>query len=189
MNDVDLDQLCREWRRLATGTIDIPAALRRRGLQRALLGVETLGSGAMFAGALCFWLAGDGVVFRAAAAMFAASGILVLALALRSRSMLVQWSDWTPEGVLAFRIRECEVALLNARYGFVAIAGLMGFAALVWLAAELAWDSLPRNFHHLYAACVAASALLTASWSTWRIRTKRRERTQLWQLLEEFRNA
>jgi hypothetical protein len=190
MSDAQMDVLSRQWRGLAANhAVSATTALRRRHRQRAVLLLEVLGSGAMYAFALCFWLAGSGVVLRAAAAMFVAAGTLTLVVALRTRTLLGRWSDWTPEGVLAFRLRECEVALLNARYGFVALAGLIVFASFVWMAAELAWDSLPLGFHHLYASCVAISAVLTALWSTWRIRVKRRERQRLWVLMQEFRNA
>lgn len=190
MNDAQLDAMARQWRDLAgPDPVSASSALRRRRRQRAVLWLEVLGSGAMLAIALSFWLGGSGVVFQAAAAMFAATGALTLIIALKTRATLGRWADWTPEGILAFRLRECEVALLNARYGFVAIGGLIAFATFVWLAAELAWDSLPRGFHHLYAACVAISAALTAAWSSWRIHAKQRERTRLVALMAQFRDA
>lgn len=191
MSEHDLPEpLARAWRSLSDpAAVAVPAALRRRGRQRAVLALEMLGCGLVLAAALYFWLAGDGLVFRVSASVLALIAVSGIVLALRTRAGLGRWSDWTPEGVLAFRLRECEVALFNARYGFVALAGLVAFAVFVWLAAELGWDALPPRFHYLYAGCVAVTVLLTATWALWRLRSKQRERLRLRALIEELRDA
>jgi uncharacterized membrane protein YccC len=58
----------------------------------------------------------------------------------------------------------------------------------VWLAAALEWDVLPPDFPRFYATVIGITVLLAGSWSLWRIRTKRRERTRLRTLLDELRD-
>lgn len=165
------------------------AALARRRRQRALFVGELLGAAIMLALAVGFWLAGDGPVHRVAAALFVATAVLTAAVAGRTRAALGRWADWTPAGVLAFRLRECELAIVYARWQLGACALLAAFAAFVWLAAALRWDVLRPGFHYIYAACVAVVVLAVCAWAARRIPAKRAERARLRKLLEELTEA
>ena len=185
----DIGALSRAWRNITDeAELCVSAALRRQRVQALLLFLELAACGVALAAALCFWLAGAGVVYRVAGSLLVAAAVASGLLALRTRAGLGRWVDWTPEGVLAFRLRACQVALMNAKYALGSSAVLLLFAAFVWLAAELEWDVLPPGFHHLYAAVVATTVLAVAVWATWRIPAKRRERARLIALLEEQRD-
>lgn len=191
MNERDeLDALAGAWSSIEDeAALSVPVALRRRRRQRAVLVLEMLGCGLFLAFALYFWLAGDGLVFNMAAGLFLAVAVLSGVIATKTRAGLGRWADWTTEGVLAFRLRECEVALLNAKYALGGAAVPSAFAVFVWLAAELGWDALPPGFHYIYAATVAVSVLVVGVWGVWRIRTKRREHERLRALLEALRDG
>jgi hypothetical protein len=186
----DIEALSRTWREIADeAEFSVPATLRRRRRHNALLLLEAIGSGVALATAAFFWLAGDGIVFRVAGSVLVAAVLVGVVFTKRTRMGLGRWADWTPEGVLAFRLRECEVAMLNARYALVSSAVLLGFASFVWLAAELEWDVLPPGFHYLYAAVVAGTVTPIAIWATWRTHAKRGEHSRLRALLEELRDS
>lgn len=177
------------WRGLdGDSGLTVQAALRRQARHNTVLLLDVLGVGLLLAFALFFWLLGGGLVLRAASAVFAGTAVLSGMLIARKRAKLGGWADWTPQGVLAFRIRECELALLNARWQLVGCAVVVVFAAFVWLAAELAWDALPPGFHYFYAAVVAVTATVVSAWALRRIRSKRAERERLRALLDELRD-
>ncbi len=189
-DDNEIDVLSGAWRTISDETaLSVPDTLRRRHRQRITLLLELLACGLALASALYFWLADDGWVHRAAAALFVAVAVVCGIVAVRTRGRLGAWADWTPDGVLAFRLRECEVALFSARSGLASCAVLIGFAAFVWLAAEFGWDVLPPGFPQFYAAVVSIVVLLGGSWSVWRIRTKRRQHARLRALLDELRES
>lgn len=188
--DDEITALAGTWKAIGDETaFTVEAALRRRRRQQIAFVCELLACGLALASALYFWFAGDGLVHRATAALFVGVAVVCTAIAIRTRVRLTVWSHWTPEGVLEFRLRECEVALLGAWSGLVACAVLIGFAAFVWLAATFEWDALPQGFPQLYGTLVGVVVLGGGSWSAWRIRTKRPERARLLALLEEMRDS
>jgi hypothetical protein len=165
----------------------VVAALHRRRRQQLAFGVELLACGIALASALYFWLADDGLVHRTSAVLFVGVAVACGFIAVRTPPRLGAWADWTPEGVLADSLRECEVALLGAKTGLVSCAVLMGFAAFVWLASASGWDVLPPGFPQFYATIIGVVVLMGGSWSIWRIRTKGPELARLQALLDEMR--
>ena len=163
--------------------LSLSAALARRRRQRALFVAELLGAAIMLALSAAFWLAGSGPVYRVAAVLFVATAVLTAIVAAKPRATLGRWADWTPAGVLAFRLRECELAIAYARWQLVSCAALVAFAAFVWLAAVLEWDALPPGFHYLYAATVVIVVLPAGVWAARRIAAKRTEQARLRHLL------
>jgi uncharacterized membrane protein YccC len=188
-DDHEIEALSGAWRTISDDTsFSVPTALRRRRRQRFTFMLELLGCVVALASAIYFWLTDGGLVHYAAAALLTAVAVVCGVVSVKTRMRLGGWADWTPPGVLAFRLRECEVALSGARHGLVACGILAAFAGFVWLAAALEWDVLPPDFPRFYATVVGITVLLAGSWSLWRIRTKRRERTRLRTLLDELRD-
>lgn len=185
----DLEVLSRQWRDITEPVeLSVPAALRRRRRQGLTFAAEAVMGAIGVATAIYFWTAHDGIVHRVAMI------ILLVAMAIgaaygRTRMTLVRWGDWTPAGVLAFRLRECEVALLTARWTLVTSGVLVAFAAFVWVAATLEWDALPPGFPGLYAAVVAAVVVPLTIWALWRLQVKRAEHARLLALLTELDEA
>lgn len=183
----DIEALSRDWRTIPDDTaLSVQAVLRRRRLHGAVMLFEALGAALALASALFFWLARDGLVFDVAAVVMLLVALGGGAAAKRARVDLLRWEDWTPEGVLAFRLRDCQGALITARHTLVACAALVAFAAFVWLAAELGWDELPPYFPQLYASIVAAVVVPLSLWAVLRLRAKRAEHARLVALLAEF---
>ena len=146
----ELSALAETWLGIADmSQLSLAAARMRRRRQRMLFVGELFGALSMLAFAAWFWLAGDGPVFRTAAALFVAAAVLTVVFAARARTGLGRWADWTPQGVLAFRLRECELAIAYAKWQLGGCALLIAFAAFVWLAAVREWDVLPPGFHYI----------------------------------------
>ncbi len=186
-DDEDIEVLAGAWQTISEDTgFSVPAALRRRRRQQIVYVVELLACAVALACAIFFWLADGGLVYRVAALLYLAIAVVCGIASVNARKRLTAWTDWTPQGLLAFRLRECEVASFSAKSGFVACAILIGFAAFVWLASAFGWDVLPAGFPLFYATVVGVVVLVAGSLSAWRLRTKRRERLRLRALLEEL---
>jgi hypothetical protein len=187
-DDDELRRLSDAWRTIPEeAAFDVTPALRRRRRQHLTLALEIFACAVALASAYYVWSAGAGLVHRSAAVLLVAAAVIGSIAAVKTRASLSLWADWTPEGVLAFHLRECESALQSARYGLLACGMLIAFAAFVWLAAEFEWDVLPPDFPRFYATVVTVAVFMVGSWSIWRIRTKRHERARLLALLDEFR--
>lgn len=186
----ELRSLSETWARIDDPSLlSVPAARARRRRQRAAFVGELLGAALMLALAAAFWLVDNGVVYRVAGALFVLTAFVTGVLAVRSRAGLGRWADWTPQGVLTFRLRECETALTFAKWQLGGCVVLLAFAVFVWLAAALDWDVLPPRFRYVYAAAVAVSVLAVCAWALRRIPAKRAERARLKQLLRELTEA
>lgn len=186
----DIEALARAWRDITDEVeLSVGDALRRQRRQRLVLLLEVVFGAFAFATAVYFLLAEDLIVFRVAALLIIAAGVTGGLVARRTRVALLKWADWTPEGVLAFRLRDCEVALLTAWHALLACAVLVVFAGFVWLAAALEWDALPPGFPALYASVVAVCVTVVSGWALWRLRVKRAERGRLRALMAEFEQS
>lgn len=182
-----IEALARAWRGISDEVeLSVDEALRRQRRQRLVLLLEVVFGAFGFATAVYFLLADDLLVFRVAALVLIAAGVTGGVVVRRTRVALLKWADWTPEGVLAFRLRDCEAALLTARHALLACAVLVVFAGFVWLAAALEWDALPPGFPVLYASVVAVCVAVVSAWALWRLRVKGAERDRLLALMAEF---
>lgn len=188
--DAEIETLARAWRGITDHVeLSVAKALRRRRLQALTLLAEIALGAIVLAAAVHFWRVDDGIVYRVSALVLVATVVAHGFVARRMRSPLLNWADWTPEGVIAFRMRDCEAALVSARYATVGSVILLVFAAFVWLAVELGWDTLPPRFHVLYASVVACAVVVTTGWALWRRATKRAELERLRAILAELRDA
>lgn len=186
----EIEALARAWRDITDEVeLSVDEALRRQRRQRLALLLEAAFGAFGFATAVYFLLAADLIVFRVAAFVLIAAGVTGGLIVKRTRVALLKWADWTPEGVLAFRLRDCEAALLTARSALLACAALVAFAGFVWLAAALEWDALPPGFPALYASVVAVCVTAVSAWALWRLRVKRAERDRLRALVAEYEQS
>src|SRR5690606_33940503 len=89
----ELSALAETWLGIADmSQLSLPAARMRRRRQRMLFVGELFGALSMLAFAAWFWLAGDGPVFRTAAALFVAAAVLTVVFAARARTGLGRWA-------------------------------------------------------------------------------------------------
>jgi hypothetical protein len=186
-DDADLARLSGAWQAIAERPdIDVSKVMRRRRRQRVAFAAELAGGAIAFGATAFFWFGAKGPMLKVTALVMFITGLLAVGVALRQRATLALWADWTPRGVLAFRLRECDVALATARFGILSIGALLLFAAFFSGGAVLWQDTQVLAFHKLYAAYVIASCVAGGSWCVWRLRTIRTERARVLAIFEQF---
>lgn len=186
-DDAELSTIAGAWHTIAGDpTVDVAEALRRRRRQRGALALELAASAVAIVAAVFFWLEAEGPLLRVTAAVMLATGFVGGGVALRQRVELSSWGDWTPRGVLAFRLQECDVALATGWFGVVSVVVLLVFCALLTGAALLLRDSQILGVYRLYIACVVASGAVVGAWSARVIWTRRRERARLRALADQL---
>jgi hypothetical protein len=188
-DDAELAILSGAWQAISDQPeVDVAEALRRQRRQRGAFALELAASAAAIVAAVFFWLAAEGPVFRVTAAAMLVTGSIGGGVAIRQRVTLSRWVDWTPHGVLAFRLRECDVALAAGWFGVVSVVVLLGFAVFLSSAALLLQDRQISGVNRLYTASVVASCAVVGLWSRRVIRSRRKERARLRALTGQLGN-
>jgi hypothetical protein len=137
-NDLDFAALSKSWQQqpVAAATVpnaaDLTKARQRQRQQWLLLAGEWLGAAAMAGTAL--WLVTSMQDWLSyIAAVFLLIGVLMsLYVSWHVHRPLLAYDNWSSSGVLAFRLRSCQLSLLYYRYNQLACALLVLFVVVLW---------------------------------------------------------
>ncbi len=137
-NEFDLAALRQHWQQQPVAPVTAPTAAdlaearHRQRQQWYLLLAEWLG--ALTMGGTAFWLVTSMPSWLSyCAAAFLSVGLLMSGyVSWHVHRPLLTYDNWTSGGVVAFRLRSCQLSLLYARYNQGACAVLMAFVAVLW---------------------------------------------------------
>lgn len=180
MTDPDILELSHQWQR---DNVALEVSLRKARWQywqnRLAFGGELLLTALALWGAWFFWNL-DGAVFTVSAGVLLLAAVAGLRFSIRERMPLWHWHDWSPEGVLAYRIQRCESTLRVARSCKYSAAVLVAFLTYIWINA----DTLPEFFPRFYTGVVLVSVTLMLAWAHGQKRERTRELAQLRAMLD-----
>lgn len=137
-NEFDFAALSKSWQQqpvaaaTAPTAADLTQARQRQRQQWVLLVGEWLGAAAMAGTAL--WLVTSMQDWLSyIAAVFLLIGVLMsLYVSWHVHRPLLAYDNWSSKGVLAFRLRSCQLSLLYYRYNQLACALLVLFVLVLW---------------------------------------------------------
>ncbi|MDY6984168.1 MAG: hypothetical protein SV422_13875, partial [Pseudomonadota bacterium] len=99
------------------------------------------------------------------------------------------WHDWSPEGVVRYRIRLCESTLRFARWCRFSSAILCVFTAYLWVNAAIDPGSMPASFPALYTSVSLLTIIALEWWAARQRRLRGRELHELQEWLRSFDGA
>jgi hypothetical protein len=175
----DIDEVLQHHWQAITPFISVDAdkvQVRQRS-QKLRLWSEFFGSALSLAIALLFWWQGTSTLTDIAGAVMFVSGIGSGILAKRARKPLLNWQDWTPQGVLEYRLKETDTTLKLIRNAFCAAALLCLFTLYLWWGSRFTPETVSVGFARLYSSFSVPAILLTVWWAgrQWR-KTLERQR-------------
>ena len=137
-NEFDFVALSKHWQQqpvVAAPTptvVDLQHARQRQRQQWYLLVLEWLGALAM--GGTAVWLITSmpGWLSNIAAAFLLLGLVMSLYVSWHVHRPLLTYGNWSSSGVVAFRLRSCQLSLWYYRYNQLACALLMVFVAVLW---------------------------------------------------------
>jgi hypothetical protein len=187
MNDLDFfDALAKEWQR-DTAALEVSRrkARHRYWMNRLAFAGELLFT--LFAAwTVWFFWQLDSLVYTVSALAMSVSIVLSVWVSIRERIPLWHWHDWSPEGVLRYRMRLCESALRLAAWCRFSGVVLLLFVAYIWITAFFDPDSVPAFFPAFYTLVILVTVAMLEWWA-WRQRTLRTgELQELAALLQSF---
>jgi hypothetical protein len=187
MNDRDFfEALGKQWQE-DTGTLDVSRrkAVRQQWRNRIALGLEIAIVLFAFWAVWFFWQY-DATVYRVSALVLTGGALFSLWVTLKERIPLWHWHDWSPEGVLAYRVKLCESALRVVYYIRIGTVILTLFLVYIWVNALLDPASVPRFFPLFYTVLVMSAVLGQLWWAQREQRRKTAELRKLRTLLDSF---
>lgn len=179
MNDIDLAKLAEQWQRDTTA-LDVSRrkALRQYHANRLLLITEFLAALGYLWVAWYFWQR-EGSVFTVSALVLLVTTAISVGVSSWERVPLSHWHDWSPEGVLRYRIRRCESSLRFAGWCHFSSAILIAFTIYLWVNAFVAPGSTPEFFPALY---TVVTLITVAGLEWWAFRQRRLRMPELQEL-------
>ncbi|MCT6698053.1 hypothetical protein [Rheinheimera sp. 4Y26] len=193
-NEFDFAALSKSWQQqpLAAATVptaaDLTKARQRQRQQWLLLAGEWLGATAM-AGAAWWLLTSMQDWLSYIAAAFLLLGVLMsLYVSWQVHRPLLAYDNWSSSGVLAFRLRSCQLSLLYYRYNQLACALLLLFVLVLW--GLWLWQSalVPVAMLKFYSLIALPLCLYGIYLLQQRIGTKQQEIAPLQALLKDFQS-
>jgi drug/metabolite transporter (DMT)-like permease len=187
MNDLEFfTELAQEWQR-DTAALEVSRrkVLRQQWLNRMAFGGE-LGFSCVSLWVAWFFWQQEATVFTVSALVLALNTPLSLWVTFRERLPLWHWHDWSPEGVLTYRVRQCESTLRLARYCWYSGGVLLLFLVYIWVNEFVAPGSTPSLFPVIYTVAILATVACLLLWARRQERVKARELAQLILLLQSF---
>lgn len=178
MDTTELDQLLKQhWQASEPAiAVDVGKARQWQHSQQRRLWAELSGSVLSVAIGLLFWWQGTSTLTDIAGAVMFVSGVGSGILARRARQPLLDWQNWTPEGILDYRLKETETTLKLVRSAVYAALLLLLFTLYLWWASRMTPETVSSGFALLYSACSVPAILFTLGWAgVQRRRTLRRQ--------------
>ena len=188
METSDLDRLMQAHWQAQKDFIPLDAGRvqARQRTQKRRLWLDLSGSAFSVGIGLLFWWLGNTTLFYIAGAMMVLSGIGSGILASRARKPLLDWGNWTPQGILEYRLRESETDLKLVRNTGYAVLALILFTLYLWWGSYFTPRIVPADFALRYTICVAPAVLLTLWWARRRRTRALRQQLEISAALKSF---
>ena len=163
----DIDQLLQQhWQADKPFiAVDVSKVWERQQSQRHQLWAELFGSVLSLGIGLLFWWQGTSTLTDIAGAVMFVWGIGSAILARRARKPLLDWQNWTPQGILEYRLKETETALKLARSAVYAALLLFLFSLYLWWGSRFTPGTVSPGFALLYSSFSVPAILLTLWWA------------------------
>ena len=188
MSDTDfVDSINSEWRQIdvVPGVSVEGARKKKRRIIMSLLG-ELLLTLVSIVVAIYFWSRQLGVFFNVAGLVLFISGLHALIINHRIARPVINWSDWSPQGLIEYQAKLCSSAIDRARYVLFSCLILVLFTVFVWIVSLFSKELLPLYFKWIYTGITLPIALGLTLWARWRISNKSREQSEFQALLNDY---
>jgi hypothetical protein len=190
MNDLDFfDALAKEWQR-DTAALEVSRrkAQRRYWMNRLAFAGEFL-LGLFGAWTAWFFWQQDATVYTVSALVMFVSIVLSVWIGIRERIPLWHWHDWSPEGVLRYRVQLCESSLRLAAWCRFSSCVLLLFVVYIWVAALADPEAMPASFPAFYTFVILGTVTMLEWWARRQRSLRTRELRDLHDLLQSFDSA
>lgn len=186
----DIDQLLqKQWQASQPFiAVDLGKLRARQQSQKQRLWAEIFFAALSFGIGLMFWWQGTSTLTDVAAAVMIVSGIGSGVLAARARKPLLDWENWTPEGILEYRLKETEAALKLVRSAVYAAVLLCLFSVYLWWGSRFTPGTVTQEFALLYSGFSVPAILATLGWAGWRRQKLLERRREISIALQSFQD-
>ncbi len=160
-NDFDFHELRQSWQQQhltmepAPCKADLVKAQQRQRQQWQLLWAEWLGALVMGGTAAWLLIAMPSWLSTIAASVLAIGVVLSAIVSWHIHRPLVTYANWSSQGVLAFRLRSCQLSLWYYRYNQLGCLLLLVFVAGLWLLWGWQPNEVPHSMLQFYSLIAA----------------------------------
>jgi hypothetical protein len=185
--DQDFARIAAAWRELPVdSTISTETALGKQHRHLVALLAEIAAGLVGLVAVAYFWLIADGWLNYTAGAVILSALIAGYFWGRAQQRRVINWSEWTPEGILRFHLESNEVALRNARAALVACAILILFALFLWIAEWTGSVGISQAAVRRFGAAALIVSISIVPWSLLQRRAKKRERSRIEELIRDW---
>lgn len=194
-NEFDFVQLRQHWQQQnvtqesAPNKADLATAQQRQRQQWRLLLGEWLG--AMVMGGTAIWLitAMPSWLSTIAATVLFIGVVMSAIVSWHIHRPLITYANWSSQGVLAFRLRSCQLSLWYYRYNQLGCLLLLGFVGVLW--GLWAWQptEVPSSLLQFYSLIAAPLCLYGMVLLQRKIATSQKQLLDLKRLIAEFEHV
>lgn len=164
------------------------ARRKRRRVVMSLVG-ELLLTLVSLVVAFYFWSRQLGFFFNVSGLVLFVSGLHALFINHRITRPVINWSDWSPQGLIEYQATLCSSAISRARYVLFSCLILVLFTVFVWIVSFLSRDLLPLYFKWVYSGITLPIAIGLALWARRRISNKSKEQSKFQELINDYLTA
>jgi hypothetical protein len=190
MNEPDfLEALSKEWQR-DTQALDVMRCnvKRQRWFNRLFFSSELMWGCIGVGWAWYFWQK-EATVFKVSAVVLLVCSLFGLWISVRNRLPMWHVHDWSPEGLLAYRVRMCEYKLRGVHYCIYGAAALLLFLTYIWVNEYIEPESTPSHFPLIYTVIVLWCVFWALFWARLLRRGQTEELAKLRALLHSFNDS
>ena len=191
-NDFDFHELRQSWQQQnltmepAPSKADLVKAQQRQRQQWQLLWAEWLGALVMGGTAAWLLIAMPSWLSTIAASVLAIGVVLSAIVSWHIHRPLVTYANWSSQGVLAFRLRSCQLSLWYYRYNQLGCLLLLVFVAGLWLLWGWQPNEVPHSMLQFYSLIAAPLCLYGMLVLQRKVKVQQQQLVALQQLVREF---
>lgn len=191
-NDFDFHELRQSWQQQnltmepAPSKADLIKAQQRQRQQWQLLWAEWLGALVMGGTAAWLLIAMPSWLSTIAASVLAIGVVLSAIVSWHIHRPLVTYANWSSQGVLAFRMRSCQLSLWYYRYNQLGCLLLLVFVVGLWLLWGWQPNEVPHSMLQFYSLIAAPVCLYGMLVLQRKVKVQEQQLVALQQLVREF---
>lgn len=191
-NDFDFHELRQSWQQQnltmepAPCKADLVKAQQRQRQQWQLLWAEWLGALVMGGTAAWLLIAMPSWLSTIAASVLAIGVVLSAIVSWHIHRPLVTYANWSSQGVLAFRMRSCQLSLWYYRYNQLGCLLLLVFVVGLWLLWGWQPNEVPHSMLQFYSLIAAPLCLYGMLVLQRKVKVQQQQLIALQQLVREF---
>lgn len=191
-NDFDFHELRQSWQQQnltmepAPCKADLVKAQQRQRQQWQLLWAEWLGALVMGGTAAWLLIAMPSWLSTIAASVLAIGVVLSAIVSWHIHRPLVTYANWSSQGVLAFRMRSCQLSLWYYRYNQLGCLLLLVFVVGLWLLWGWQPNEVPHSMLQFYSLIAAPLCLYGILVLQRKVKVQQQQLIALQQLVREF---